>query len=75
MDATQKAPYLLNAISIVDNVLVKKILEVPIVKNASVIILSVTFRTVPVSIIILISKICIKDIRTRMDQDIYEVTY
>ena len=73
MDATQKAPYLLNAISIVDNVLVKKILEVPIVKNASVIILSVTFRTVPVSIIILISKICIKDIRTRMD--IYEVTY
>ena len=75
MDATQKAPYLLNAISIVDNVLVKKILEVPIVKNASMIILSVTFRTVPVSIIILISKICIKDIRTRMDQDIYEVTY
>ena len=73
MDATQKAPYLLNAISIVDNVLVKKILEVPIVKNASMIILSVTFRTVPVSIIILISKICIKDIRTRMD--IYEVTY
>ena len=73
MDATQKAPYLLNAISIVDNVLVKKILEVPIVKNASVIILSVTFRTVPVSIIILISKICIKDIRTRTD--IYEVTY
>ena len=73
MDATQKAPYLLNAISIVDNVLVKKILEVPIVKNASMIILLVTFRTVPVSIIILISKICIKDIRTRMD--IYEVTY
>ena len=73
MDATQKAPYLLNAISIVDNVLVKKILEVPIVKNASMIIQSVTFQTVPVSIIILISKICIKDIRTRMD--IYEVTY
>ena len=73
MDATQKAPYLLNAISIVDNVLVKKILEVPIVKNALMIILSVAFRTVPVSIIILISKICIKDIRTRMD--IYEVTY
>ena len=71
MDATQKAPYLLNAISIVDNVLVKKILEVPIVKNASMIIQ--TFQTVPVSIIILISKICIKDIRTRMD--IYEVTY
>ena len=71
MDATQEAPYLLNAISIVDNVLVKKILEVPIVKNASMIIQ--TFQTVPVSIIILISKICIKDIRTRMD--IYEVTY
>ena len=71
MDATQKAPYLLNAISIVDNVLVKKILEVPIVKNASMLIQ--TFQTVPVSIIILISKICIKDIRTRMD--IYEVTY
>ena len=75
MDATQKAPYLLNAISIVDNVLVKKILEVPIVKNASMIILSVTFRTVPVSIIILISKICIKDIRTPTKMDIYEVTY
>ena len=71
MDATQTALNLLNAISIVDNVLVKKILEVPIVKNASMIIQ--TFQTVPVSIIILISKICIKDIRTRMD--IYEVTY
>ena len=54
MDATQKAPHLLNAISIVDDVLVKKILEVPIVKNALMIILLVPFRTVPVSILILI---------------------
>ena len=50
MDATQKAPHLLNAISIVDDVLVKKILVVPIVKNALMIILLVPFQTAPVCI-------------------------
>ena len=50
MDATQKAPHLLNAISITEYVRVRKILLVNIVTNAAMIILLVLFQTVPVSI-------------------------
>ena len=49
MDATQKAPHLLNAISITEYVHVRKILLVNIVTNAAMIILLVPFQTVPVS--------------------------
>ena len=49
MDATQKAPHLLNAISIMEYVHVRKILLVNIVTNAAMIIQLVPFQTVPVS--------------------------
>ena len=49
MDATQKAPHLLNAISIMEYVHVRKTLLVNTVMNAAMIILLVPFQTVPVS--------------------------